>query len=424
MTRQLSPAELEQRRNAARSRWTRAAGLSGKFSVRDIRAPAGREVGGILNLDTGEHTVVWGDEHSVLRESAGRREIGFHTHPQSHLRLSPPSTADVRAVINNQRPEVVMTHGGEVYVIKPGSLDAPWRADKTIRRLFGQARKRGSLKAQELLDLGASRKDAVKMGREYLMANALGALRGAADAGFITLGTNKAARAREGGAEGRRARRVAARYARLVREKRTILDRAGDWLDRKLTPIKKSHPLSPAELEQRRNAARARWAAAGAVAGAGAAGFSIPQAFMAPRRPTGTETRGEFRQQGRQFMGALRREGATKQERSAIWVGERRAVLSDIKASFRPVGDRRVQTATAVALAALAAGIAAPSAVGGAQPTPDQKRAQAAVQWGGGVLGGLGALRAAMPAVRRVPRAAFAVTGVGAGWIAATRKDA
>ena len=185
-----------------------------------------------------------------------------------------------------------------------------------------------------------------------------------------------------------------------------------------------SRPLTPAEVEQRRNAARARWAAAASVVGAASAGYGLPQAFLNSRGPTADEVQTAFRREGGQFMGAMRRAGATKQQRSAAWVGERRSALSSIKGSLRPISDRRVQTASAVALATLAAGIAAPSFIAGQKPTGDNNRAQSAVQWGGGVLGSLGGLRAVMPIVRRVPRSALAAAGLGAATIAAARKDA
>lgn len=188
-----------------------------------------------------------------------------------------------------------------------------------------------------------------------------------------------------------------------------------------------SRPLSEAELEQRRAAARKRWAQAGlAVAGAGAAGYSIPQAFMSPRAPTRDEVGAEFRRQGKIAMGALRRAGADTATRSRIWAGDRRTTLAEIEGGLRPIGNRKVQAASAVALALIAAGVAMPSVIRSqelvaARESRTAERAQRAIQWGGGVLGAMGALRAAMPAVRRVPRSAIAAGGALAATAAASR---
>lgn len=180
--------------------------------------------------------------------------------------------------------------------------------------------------------------------------------------------------------------------------------------------------LSPAQIEQRRQAARSRWADAAAVAGAGVAGWSIPQAFMRPRAPTEKEARGEFRRQGKMFMTQAKRAGFTPAERSSVWAGQRREAMQDIRATLRPIGSPRTQAIAAAAIAALAAGVSLPRLTNSETArSTREKQANAAVQWGAGVLGGLGALRATMPAMRRVPRTALAAAGAGAAGIAAWR---
>lgn len=196
--------------------------------------------------------------------------------------------------------------------------------------------------------------------------------------------------------------------------------------------------LSPAEMKQRQDAARARWAKAGiAVAGAASAGYSLPRAVLNERRPSPAEVKVAFRQDGKGAMAALRAEGADKAMRSRLWVGGRRNVMAAIEGSLRPIGNRRVQAASGTALALMAAGIALPGIrrsrdlVDGENRAAEarvaekhEQRMHAALQWGAGVTGALGSLRAAIPAVRRVLRAALLAAGAAALGVAhQTKKD-
>lgn len=191
-------------------------------------------------------------------------------------------------------------------------------------------------------------------------------------------------------------------------------------------------PLSEAEIQQRRDAAKARWAAAAGVAGAAAAGYSAPKAFLSPRAPTRDEVKAAYRQEGKGTMTALRMEGADKATRSRIWAGMRGKTMEGVKQTLRPIGNRKVQAASAVGLALIAAGVALPGVMTARDITKRQvakdeathaERAGRALAWGGAAMGGMGALRAALPVVRRVPRAAIATAGLGAAALGATRKD-
>lgn len=190
--------------------------------------------------------------------------------------------------------------------------------------------------------------------------------------------------------------------------------------------------LSEAEVQQRRDAAKARWAAAAGVASAAAAGYSAPKAFLSPRAPTRDEVKGIYRQMGRNAMAAMRMEGADKATRSRIWSSMRGHTMDAVQQTLRPIGDRKVQAASSVGLALLAAGVALPGVMTAGDITKRQvaadeathaERAGRALAWGGAAIGGMGALRAALPVVRRVPRAAIATAGLGAAALGATRKD-
>lgn len=191
--------------------------------------------------------------------------------------------------------------------------------------------------------------------------------------------------------------------------------------------------LSEAEIQQRRDAAKRRWADAGLAAGAaGAAGYSAPQAFLSPRAPTRGEVHSAYRQEGKVAMGLLRGAGADTATRSRLWAGQRSATVADIKDGLRPIGDRKVQAASSVALALAAGGIALSGITtarnlvddrNGADDARAAGRSERALQWGAGTLGAMGALRAALPHVRRIPRVAIAATGAGAAAYGATRKD-
>lgn len=190
--------------------------------------------------------------------------------------------------------------------------------------------------------------------------------------------------------------------------------------------------LTEAEIQQRRDAAKARWAFATGVTAAGFAGHAIPKAFLAPRDPTEGEVKAVYRQAGKNAMAALRQAGADKADRSRIWVKRRGATMDAIRQTYRPIGNSKVQAASAVGMALLAGGLMLPGVIRAKEITNAQiaadeeahaERAGRALRWGGAVIGGLGALRAAMPVVqRRVPRAAIAAAGGGAALLAA-RKD-
>jgi hypothetical protein len=196
-------------------------------------------------------------------------------------------------------------------------------------------------------------------------------------------------------------------------------------------------PLSEAERQQRREAARARWAEAARVGGgalaAGALGWSAPSALLAPRSPTKAEARKVWKTEMRGVAGALKREGADIHERAAIMRGVGRSVMRDVMERLRPVGNRRAQAAAAVATGLLGGALAARGArLTQSRPAPDapgavahqrrereNKVAQASMTGSLTGLGIYGGVRSALAGMGRRPLAphpafvAAAATGVG-----------
>lgn len=191
-----------------------------------------------------------------------------------------------------------------------------------------------------------------------------------------------------------------------------------------------NRPLSEAELQQRRDAARARWSqavgGAALTAGLASGAYGAASAFTAPRRPTKEEVKGTFLRVARQELNHMRRAGETLKDRSWATVATRRQVMDGIAHRLRPVSNRRAKIASAVAGGLLGAGLTAHRMVN-EQPTMDRinRIAGSGALWAATGLGVAGGLREALTSHgiphKPIPRSAMAAGGAGLALIGAYR---
>jgi RNA polymerase sigma-32 factor len=158
--RELSEAELRQRKDAARARWEAARRGAGEFAiiagggaalgtgvslalvtamenvhrsrakqtgrmrVGDITVPATHEIGGVIDPRRGTSRSMIGQKSSIVLPKAKRGEISWHTHPgadRPEFRpTTGPSSADVGVMVARREPSLIVGHGGSVHALKPG----------------------------------------------------------------------------------------------------------------------------------------------------------------------------------------------------------------------------------------------------------------------------------------------------------------
>lgn len=118
--------------------------------------------------------------------------------------------------------------------------------------------------------------------------------------------------------------------------------------------------LSEAEIEQRRDAAKKRWADAAMVAGMTAAsgygGYKAAGTLAARRLPNRAETYQGWRKWAKTEAGQMKREGVPIAERAQVLRGTRREAMKEIAGRLRPASNRRARVAAGVAAALLGGG--------------------------------------------------------------------